>query len=89
MYITYIMYLPPLIITYSMCYGWNTANGLRSSARATADGGRSGPLIVAAARLRVWLRALLEEGDALVDVPRVEVDGRCRDAGEAVRQEAA
>ena len=44
---------------------------------------------MAAARLRVWLRALLEEGDALVDVPRVEVDGRCRDAGEVVRQEAA
>ena len=37
----------------------------------------------------MWLRALLEEGDALVDVPRVPVDGRRRDAGEVVRQEAA
>ena len=70
------------------CYGWNTSNGLRSGARATAGGGRSGSLIVAAARLRVWLRALLEEGDALVDVLRVP-DGRRRDAGEVVREEAA
>ena len=44
---------------------------------------------MAAARLRVWLRVLLEEGDALVDVPRVPVDGRRRDAGEVVREEAA
>ena len=33
---------------------------------------------------RVWLRALLEEGDALVDVLRIPVDGRRRDAGEVV-----
>ena len=41
------------------------------------------------AYIRVWLRALLEEGDALIDVPRVAVDGRRQDAGEVVRQEAA
>ena len=71
------------------CYGWNTANGLRSGARATAGGGRSGPRVVAAARLRMRLRVLLEEADALIDVLRVPVDGRHRDAGEVVREEAA
>ena len=34
-------------------------------------------------------RVLLEEADALVDVLRVPVDGRHRDAGEVVREEAA
>ena len=71
------------------CYGWNTASGLRSGARATAGGGRSGPRVVAAARLRMRLRVLLEEADALIDVLRVPVDGRHRDAGEVVREEAA
>ena len=47
------------------------------------------PRVVAAVRLRMRLRALLEEVDALVDVPRVPVDGRRRDAGEMVREEAA
>ena len=75
------MYVCVYVPSYT-CYGWNTADGLRSGARATAGGGRSGPRVVAAVRLRVWLRALLEEGDALVDVPRVPVDGRRRDAGE-------
>ena len=64
------------------CDGWNTANGLRSGARATAGGGRSGQRVVAAARLRMRARVLLEEADALVDVLRVPVDGRHRDAGE-------
>ena len=54
-----------------MCYGWNTANGLRSGARATAGGGRSGERVVAAARLRMRARVLLEEADALIDVLRV------------------
>ena len=46
---------------------------------------------MAAAHLRgcEWLRVLLEEADALVDVLRVPVDGRHRDAGEVVREEAA
>ena len=35
------------------------------------------------------LRVLLEEADALIDVLRVPVDGRHRDAGEVVREEAA
>ena len=78
------MYVP----SYT-CYGWNTADGLRSGARATAGGGRSGPRVVAAARLRMRLRVLLEEADALIDVLRVPVDGRHRDAGEVVREEAA
>ena len=69
--------------------GANTASGLRSGARATAGGGRSGPRVVAAARLRMRLRVLLEEADALIDVLRVPVDGRHRDAGEVVREEAA
>ena len=56
------------------CYGWNTAKGLRSGARATAGGGRSGQRVVAAARLRMWPRALLEEADARVDVLRVPVN---------------
>ena len=34
-------------------------------------------------------RVLLEEADALIDVLRVPVDGRHRDAGEVVREEAA
>ena len=34
-------------------------------------------------------RVLLQEADALVDVLRVPVDGRHRDAGEVVREEAA
>ena len=40
--------------------------GLRptSGARATAGGGRSGERVVAAARLRMWPRVLLEEADA-------------------------
>ena len=46
-------------------------SGLRSGARATAGGGRSGPRVVAAARLRMRLRVLLEEADALIDVLRV------------------
>ena len=29
-------------VTCYTCYGWNTANGLRSGARATAGGGRGG-----------------------------------------------
>ena len=78
------MYVPS-----DTCYGWNTANGLRSGARATAGGGRSGERVVAAARLRMWARVLLEEADALIDVLRVPVDGRHRDAGEVVREEAA
>ena len=73
----------------SACYRWKTADGLRSGARATAGGGRSGPRVVAAARLRMRLRVLLEEADALIDVLRVPVDGRHRDAGEVVREEAA
>ena len=44
---------------------------------------------MAAAHLREWLRALLEEADALIDVLCVPVDGRYRDAGEVVREEAA
>ena len=44
---------------------------------------------MAAARLRMWPRVLLEEADALIDVLRVPVDGRHRDAGEVVREEAA
>ena len=44
---------------------------------------------MAAARLRMRLRVLLEEADALIDVLRVPVDGRHRDAGEVVREEAA
>ena len=44
---------------------------------------------MAAARLRMWARVLLEEADALIDVLRVPVDGRHRDAGEVVREEAA
>ena len=44
---------------------------------------------VAAARLRMRARVLLEEADALIDVLRVPVDGRNRDAGEEVREEAA
>ena len=44
---------------------------------------------MAAARLRMRARVLLEEADALIDVLRVPVDGRHRDAGEVVREEAA
>ena len=44
---------------------------------------------MAAARLRMRARVLLEEADALIDVLRVSVDGRHRDAGEVVREEAA
>ena len=44
---------------------------------------------MAAARLRMWARVLLEEADALIDVLHVPVDGRHRDAGEVVREEAA
>ena len=44
---------------------------------------------MAAARLRMRARVLLEEADTLVDVLRVLVDGRHRDAGEVVREEAA
>ena len=39
-----------IIMYLHTCYEWNTANGLRSGARATAGGGRSGPRVVAAAR---------------------------------------
>ena len=69
---------------YHTCYGWNTASGLRSGARATAGGGRSGERVVAAARLRMRARVLLQEADALVDVLRVPVDGRHRDAGSVI-----
>ena len=44
---------------------------------------------MAAARLHMWARVLLEEADAVIDVLRVPVDGRRRDAGEVVREEAA